>query len=261
MTKSYFVAIPALLALMIAGCGMPVVRQAPNAEEQFALAKKEYDKKHFITATEGFQKVIFNFPGATVVDTAQYYLALSYYGNEEYELAAVEFKRLTSSYPRSDFVDEAQYMAGICYLKNTPGHHALDQEDLKRAIKVLQDFIIDNPDSPLVEDAKKDIRNGLTKLARKEYENGMLYYKMYDYKAAEIYFQHVIDNYTDTEYAAQALFKLSEVAYKRAKYANALDKFNNFITVYSGNELISKAKEYIEKITRQLETADASDES
>lgn len=237
------------------------MKMAPSAEEQFALAKKEYDKEHWLSATEGFQKVIFNFPGATVVDTAQYYLGLSYFNNKDYELAAVEFRRLISNYPQSAFVDEAQYMAGMCYLKNTPNHYALDQEDLKKAIQSLRDFIIDNPDSPLVEDAKKSILNGQTKLARKEYENGLFYSRIYDYKAAEIYFQYVVDNYTDTEYAALALFKTGEIYYKMTRYAEALEKLNSFISLYPSNEMVPKAQEYVEKINRHLETVNASDGS
>jgi len=250
-----------LALILLVGCGAPVVKMAANPEEQFSLAKHEFDKKHWLKATEGFQKVIFNFPGATVVDTAQYYLALSYFQSKDYELAAVEFKRLISNYPRSSFVDQSQYMAGVCYLRNTPGHYALDQEDLKKATESLQDFIIDNPDSPLIEDAKKAIAEGQTKLARKDYESGMVYFKMYDYAAATVYFQYVIDNYTSSEYAESALYRLAESAFKQAKYADAAGKFNNFISIYPSSKLIPKTKEYLQKITRQLETVDASSKS
>lgn len=254
-------AVGLLLLFLVLGCGKPGLRMANNAQDQFALAKREFDKKHWLKAVEGFQRVIFNFPGATIVDTAQYYLATSYFENKDYELAAVEYQRLMSKYPMSSFLDGAQYMTGVCYLENTPGHYALDQEDMKRAILTLQDFILDNPDSPLVEDAKKAILDGQSKLARKEYENGMLYFKVYDVKAAEIYFQYVVDNYTNTKYAALSLFKLSELEYKKGKYAEALEKFNNFIKVYPGSDLVPKANEYIDKITSQLETVNASDES
>ena len=250
-----------MLLLVLAGCGKPGLKMVGSAQDQFALAKREFDKKHWLKAVEGFQRVIFNFPGATIVDTAQYYLATSYFENKDYELAAVEYQRLISNYPMSSYLDEAQYMTGVSYLENTPGHYAHDQEDMKRAIQTLQDFILDHPDSPLVEDAKKAILDGQSKLARKEYENGMLYFKMYDVRAAEIYFQYVVDNYTNTKYAALSLFKLSELEYKKGKYAEALDKFNNFIKVYPGSDLVPKANEYIDKITHQLETVSASDES
>jgi outer membrane protein assembly factor BamD len=259
--EASFIISLALILIILAGCGGPAIKPTASAEEQFALAMREYEKENYLKAIDGFQRVIFNFPGATVVDTAQHYLAMSYFGNKDYELAAVEFKRLAANYPRSDFVDKAQFMAGICYYKNTPGHYGLDQEDLKKAIEALQDFMLENPDSPLVEDAKAAIHDGLTKLAEKEYKNGMLYYKMYDYRAARIYFQYVIDNYTDTKYAGNSLFKLSEIVFKERNYVEALEKFNQFINLYPNHEWVPKAEEYVEKITHQLETVDVSDDS
>ena len=148
----------------------------------------------------------------------------------------------------------------MCYLKNTPGHYGLDQEDLKKAIQQLQDFIIDNPDSPMVEKAEKAINDGMTKLARKEYENGMLYFKLHQYKSAKIYFQYVIDNYTGTEYAAKSLFKLAEASFKQKEFTEALTNFNNFMAIYPENELVLKAKEFIALINRQMETVNVSEQ-
>jgi len=263
MNKKYFAAAIAVLIVIsiAAGCGAPGVRLETSAQDQFDLAKKEYDKKHWLKSIEGFQKVIFNFPGADIVDTAQYYLSMSYFNNKEYELSAVEFQRLMTNYPQSAYYDEAQYMNGVSYLENTPGNFALDQEDLKRAIQVLQDFIIDNPDSPLVEEARQVILEGRTKLARKEYENGMLYFKLKQFKSAGIYFQMVIDEYTDTRYAAMSQYRVAEIDYKKKAYAESLIKFNNFITVYPESEMVPDAEEYVEKINSRLETVDVPEES
>ncbi len=238
--------------LSILSCTSGKVLLAPTAHDQFNLAKKDFDEGKYLKSIEGFQKTIFNFPGATVVDTAQYYLAMSYYKNDEYELAAVEFNRLILSYPRSDFADDAQYMVGVSYMKNTPGHYALDQEDLKKAIKSLQDFIIDNPDSPLIQDAKDRILEARTKLAHKAYENGMTYFKMYAYEASEVYFQYVIDEYTDTPYAPKALYRLGEALYKEHKYKEAQEKFQQFVGLYPDHKLIDKVNDYLRKTADKI---------
>ena len=249
------------LIIALAGCGGGLKYVGSTADEQFRQAKKEYDKEHYLKAIDLFQRVLFNFPGATVVDTAQYFLAHSYYGNKEYELAAVEFSRLLTNYPRSTFTDDAQYMVGVCYLKNSPKHYGLDQEDLKKAMVALEDFIIDNPDSPLVEDARNSILEARTKLARKTYSNGITYLKMYSYEAARIYFQKVIDDYTDTEYADRALFKIAESFLKEKKYSQAEEKFGNFLALYPENERVREAREYLEEISYWLSIQNASGES
>jgi outer membrane protein assembly factor BamD len=247
-----------LCGILLLSCGKHIARIAPTAREQFDIAKIDFDKKHYLPAIEGFQKVIFNYPGSNLIDTAQYFLALSYFENEEYELAGVEFSRLVSNYPRSEYVDDAQYMAGVCYFKNTPSHYGLDQEDSKKAIAAMEDFIVENPDSPLIDEARKVILEARTRLARKDYENAYLYFKLEDFKAAEIYFQLVIDNYTDTEYGAKALFKVAEIYYKQKKYPEALEKFNSFLTVYPADRLVPKARTFVEKISLKLNTANAS---
>ncbi len=244
------------------GCGGSKTKASESARVQYDRAMKNYEKGKFLNATEDFQVLVYNFPGADFIDSAQYFLAHSYYGNGDYELAAIEFQRLVNSYPQSELSDDAQYMAGVCYVKNTPGHYGLDQEDIKRAITALNNFILDNPDSPLVEEARTMITEAQTKLARKEYENGVLYFKILDYKAAKIYFQFVIDEYTGTEYAPKALFKLAEIEYKQKDYVAASERFNQFINIYGNNELIPDANEYLKKMSEKLETSDvAGDDS
>ncbi|MCP4706564.1 MAG: outer membrane protein assembly factor BamD, partial [candidate division Zixibacteria bacterium] len=243
--------------LMISGCTSNKAMLASTADEQFQLAKREYDKGKYFNSIDAFQRVIFNFPGANIVDTAQYYLSHSYYGNKEFELAAVEFNRLLVNYPHSAFTDDAQYMVGVCYMKNSPKHHALDQEDLKRAIVALEDFILDNPDSPLKVDAKASILEARTKLAYKEYANGMTYFKMYSYKASRVYFQKVIDEYTDTDFAPKALFKIGESFYKQEKYDESKTKFDSFISIYPSNELVEKTQEYLKKMSDKLNPENA----
>jgi outer membrane protein assembly factor BamD len=240
------------------GCGSPAIKQAANAHSQFELAKKEYDKKHYLTAVQGFQRVVFNFPGATIVDTAQYYLAMSYYENEEYELAAVEFNRLLANYPHSAYADDAQFMSGVCYYQSTPRHYGLDQGELEKAIKALEDFITDNPDSPRIEDARKVIGQARNRLARKDYENGYLYFKIASYDAAKVYFQLVVDDYTDTEYAPKALFRLGEILYKQDKFVEASEKLNSFLSIYPSDKMAPQARAIIEKISHKTDSANVS---
>ncbi len=256
--KKYILIFFGIIALAaISGCGSAKKNLAATADEQFRLARREYDKGKYYNSIEAFQRIIFNFPGAGGIDSAQYFLAHSYFGNKEYELAAVEFDRLLSNYPQSPFIDDAQYMVGLCYLKNSPRHYALDQEDLKKAINALEGFMIDNPDSPLVTEAGASILEARTRLAHKEYDNGMTYFKMYKYESARIYFQKVIDEYTDTKYASAALFKQAEAFYKEKNYAESKSKFDGFLSLYPDDELVGKAREYLEKISGKLSMQNA----
>jgi outer membrane protein assembly factor BamD len=242
---------------LLAGCGGMTMKNYATAELQYRNAMVEFQKKHYLKAIDGFQKVIYNFGGSSVVDSAQYYLATSYYNQNDFFMAASEFERLTNTYPGSPFVDDAQYMAGLCYFKSAPGSYGLDQDELQKAIETLTDFVTDNPESELADDARAAIAKANERLAHKRYENGRMYYRLGYYDAAEIYFQSVIDEHTNTEWSARALFYSAQIKVKQKKFSEARDIINNFLVVYPNHEYHDKAVKLLGKIDAKIaETAE-----
>ncbi len=234
--------------VIIGGCGGVTSKVFPTADEQFRNARTEYDKKHYLKAIDGFQKVIYNFSGAPMVDSAQYFLAMCHYGMKDYFMAATEFERLVNNYPGSSFVDDGQYMTGICYFRASPKNYGLDQKDLEHAIQILQDFITDHPESDGVGEATATIKAARERLAQKKFEGGRSYFKLGYYESAAIYFQEVIDEFTDTEWAARALYYQGDIARKKGDLQAAKDKYNYFLIVYPDHELAGKARKMIAKI-------------
>ncbi len=260
MKKLTFLILVAGGLISLWGCGGPKMHLVDDPRLLFDQGMNDFQNKKYLSAIEKFQQLVYNFPGAVFVDSAQFFLAQSYFGNDEYELAAVEYNRLVSNYPQSELYDDAQYMTGLCYFKNTPQNYGLDQEDLKLAIAALNNFMLDNPESDLVPDAKDIILKARTRLAHKDYASGVMYTKMYDLKAARIYFQQVIDEYTDTEYAGMALFQLAEIDYKEKDYQSASDRLNHFLNIYENSELAARARDLLEEITLKTAKAQASDD-
>jgi outer membrane protein assembly factor BamD len=230
------------LAAGLTGCGSMSPKTFATAEDQFRQARKDYDKKHYLRSIDGFQKVIYNYSGSPMVDSAQYFLAMSHYEMRDYFMAATEFERLVNNYPGSPFVDDGQYMTGLCYYKAAPGNHGLDQKDLLLAVQTLQDFLIDHPESDAADDARATIKAARQRMAEKDYDSGRTYYRLGYYESAGIYFQNVIDEYTDTEWAARALFTQGEIARKQKNYQTAKDKFTTFLVVYPDHKLAGKAR-------------------
>jgi outer membrane protein assembly factor BamD len=234
----------------IIGCSNATMKTYGTAEEQYEAARREFKEENYLTAIDGFKKVIFNFSGAAMIDSAQFYLGMAYYNQGDYLLAANEFERLVNNYPASPFVDDSQYMMGVCYYKSTPKKYGLDQQELQDAIRSLTDFVTDYPESEYVDDAKATIKEAEERLAHKRYESGRLYYRLGYYKASTIYFQKVIDDYTGTEWAARALFYLAETDLKEDHYSEAKKRFENFLTIYPNHEYADKAREKVEKLEK-----------
>ena len=238
---SFLIIIVALIA-MVLGCGGSKSTGEMSAHELLDAGRIAYEKGKYLKAIELFQACLYNFPGRASVDTAQFYLALSYFGNDEYEVSQVEFNRLTLNYPASAYFEQALYMRAVCYFESAPDHHGLDQESAHTAIAQLEDFIVDFPESPVVGDAQKFLTTARTRLARKQYENGVVYSRMGAREAAIRYFQSVIDDYTDTDFAAKASYMLAEQQLALGQFDEAAQKYSDFQIVFPGHELVPKAR-------------------
>lgn len=230
-----------LIAGLIASCGGQKSLTDLTARETFLLGKEKYDKGKQFSAIERFQAVIYNFPGDAVVDTAQYYLGMAYYRNDDFQLAAVEFNRLSLNYPSSAFFERAIFMKAVAYFENTPGHYGLDQSELKSAIKLFEDFLIDFPESDQIEAAREHLLIARSRMAKKFYESGVVYNRIGAYEAAKIYFQYVIDDYTDTKLAPLAAYDYGQMEFQLKNFGEARQRFDNFGVVFPDHELAPKA--------------------
>jgi outer membrane protein assembly factor BamD len=241
-----------ILTVCLMSCGGLTMKMYDTADEQYRQSMKEYQNKNYLKAIDGFQKVVFNFSGASMVDSAQYYIGMSQYYLSEYYLAATEFERVIRNYPGSPFVDDAQYMTGLCYFKAAPKHYGLDQTELQKAIQAFEDFIIEYPESDLIPDCREMLNTAFNRLARKRYENGRLYYRLADYEAARIYFQTVVDEHTDSEWGAKALYYLGEIDHRQGHLEDSRSKFKNFLILYPDHELYHKAAEKLAELDKEL---------
>jgi outer membrane protein assembly factor BamD len=229
------------------GCGGRRAVSELTSSELFDAGMEAYEDEDYLDAIDYFQACIYNYPGRTVVDSAQYYLGLSYFGNEEYQVAEVEFSRLVSNYPASVYFEHAVFMRAVCSFESAPDHYGLDQTELETALDRMEDFVIDFPESELVPDAQEYIRIGRNRLAKKAYRAGVVYHRMGAYKAARKYFQEVIDEYTDTQWAARATYMLAEENLKLSEFDKARQGFEDFQVVFPDHEWADEASEKAEE--------------
>jgi outer membrane protein assembly factor BamD len=222
-------------------CGPKAPRLVLDADDQFALAKGEFEKKHYDKAVIEFQKLIFNYPGAIFIDSAQYLLAVSYFNQKDYPLAQGEFNKLLSSFPTSRLSDDAAFMVAFCDYKMSP-RAELDPERTIKAIEELNTFLDDYPQSERAKEAQDLVQEGRSKLAKKAYENGRLYFRMKQYDAALIYLKGVINEYHDTRWAALAQFYIAEAYFKQQKYDQAKEEYQKFLENFPQDKLAGKVK-------------------
>lgn len=228
--------------MVLAGCAGKVSMTDLGPRALFERGLEKYNDNDFLDAIEYFQSIVYNFPGESIVDTAQYYLGLSYFSNEDYLVAQVEFNRLVMNYPSSPYFVNALFMRAVSFYESTPDHYGLDQSELETAIKQLQDFIIDYPESDLVDEAEQILAEARSRLAHKYYEAGKVYEHIHAYNAAKKYFQKVVDDYTDSQWATRAAYQLARMEFKQKNYDQASQRFENFASVYPNHEWADEAR-------------------
>jgi outer membrane protein assembly factor BamD len=231
-------------------CGPKQPSLILDSEDQFALAKREFEKKHYDRAVIEFQKLIFNYPGAVVIDSAQYLLGMSYYNQKDYPLAVTEFNKLLSSFPTSLLSDDAAFMVAFCDFKMS-ARAELDQERTSKALEELKSFLDDYPESARTKEAQDLLTECRSKLAKKAYESGRLYFKRRQYEAALIYLQDVMNEYHDTKWAAPAQFHVAEAYFKQKKFDQAKEEYQKFLENFPEDKLAGKAKARLEKLNSE----------
>ncbi len=239
--------LPLFFLVLSMACGPKQAVLVLDAEDQFALAKREFEKKHHDQAIIEFQKLIFNYPGAVFIDSAQYLLGMSYFSLKDYPLAIVEFNRILSSFPTSHLSDDGAFMVALSDFEMS-ARAELDQKHTLQAIEELQQFLDDYPASDRREEAQDLLNRSRAKLAKKAYKNGRLYFKMKRYESALIYLKEVVNGYHDTEWAASAQFQIAEVYIKQKKFEQAKEEFEKFLDNFPQHKLTKKAKERLENL-------------
>jgi outer membrane protein assembly factor BamD len=248
-----FVSINLSLLFLLFGlsCGPKVPQVVLDAEDQYALAKREFEKKHWDDAVVELQKLIFSYPGAVFIDSAQYLLGMAYFNQEEYFLAIGEFSKLLSSYPTSQLSDDAAFMVAASDFEMSP-RSELDPTHTQSATDELKNFLDDYPETDRREDAEELLNKCRAKLAKKAYKTGYLYYKMKHYASALIYLRQVLNDYHDTEWAGQAQFQIAEVFYKQKKYDQAKEEYQKFLENFPEDKLAKKAKKRLKELEKKM---------
>lgn len=229
-----------ILFISLWGCGKKEVIKQISAEERFALGMKEFQEENYLEAIEEFKLLTLQYPASKLADSAQFLMGECRFLREEYILAAYEYEILINTMPTSPLVGMARFKQASCYYELSPKSH-LDQIYTKKAVNTYQEFLEYHPKDTLAPIAEQRIYELNTKLAKKDFENGMIYMYMEYYKSAIYYFDEVLEKYHDTPYAELALLKKSEAFMHRKRYYEAKEALDKFKGKYPESKYISEA--------------------
>ena len=220
-----------------------------------------FEKEKYNDAAYGFEMVTRMGRGTNFSRDAQYYLAESYFKDEQYILASSEYERFISYYPQDEKREEVEYKMALCFYKQSP-RYRLDQSPTRRAIELFQLYNTKYPDSELVTESAARIDELRNKLARKNYESGEYYLRTRSYKAATIYYDLVIDQYPESEWAEKSLIRQIETyieygdqsidSKKDERYGLAISNYEKFLQLFPQSERRSDVEKLYNEASRKM---------
>lgn len=239
-----------LIGLVLISCGSNKIPTNINAEQVFNSGMELFEDGEYLEAQKYFDIITLQYPASQFADQAQFYYAEANFQREEYILAAYQYNKLRRVYPGSSHSKESMYKSAMCYYKISPPYDR-DQDYTSKAIEAFMEFQYLYPDDSLNTESSKRITELRNKLAHREFFTAGLYTKMESPQSAVIYYDIVINNYSDTEYFEDAYIGKIESLYFMKKY----DKLTSTIRAYSTNfpngKATSRNNEILEEIANR----------
>lgn len=184
--------------------GTRKLKELLEKEFQVGVAQMKVDEKGAIKV---FEKIIERNPLGFIAADSQVKIADSYYQLRQFKDAEDSYLRVIENYPNSEWVPYAQFRIPYCKLSNIriqERNYAL----LAQSRHGFEEYIANNPQGALVPMAKEIVAEINIAMAERDFETGQFYLRRKRPDAGAIYFESVMKEYPNTEWADKAKRKL-----------------------------------------------------
>jgi len=242
------------------------VSTVSQAESRYQQATELIARKKYNKAIEVLESLLFSTRASNLEDDVLHSLANSYYQKKQYLLAADMYRRLLQQTPDSPFAKSAQFQLAKSYEKLSP-FYELDQEYTVKAINEFATYLDEYPidgtaqaqsDAELYKEllkvdptnasynakydaamsqlsneapasySKSAILKLRDKLAQNRYSIAQQYVRLKKYRAADIYFDVIINQYPDTKWVQSAWLGKIDTSIRRNKWFEARQTIERF---------------------------------
>jgi len=222
--------------------------QRDRAQDQLEVAQAALDKKDYSQALRAARRVVSRWPLSDYAPQAQYLMGRCYEAKGQDEKAFKEYQKVLEKYPKLDNCQEIlqrqfeianRFLAGQWqklwgYIPFFPS--------MDLTAEMYQKIVKNGPYSDVAPQAQLNL--GAAREKQKDYVQAVKAYEL------------AADRYHDQPVAADALYKAGLAYNKQARTADydqstaaqAIAAFNDFITLYSGDERVKEAEKTIQSL-------------
>ena len=246
--------------LLLSGCD-PYKKLAKSnvIADKDTAAVRYYNAKKYDQAVYVFEELMAVYRGTPRMEEMYYYFTYCKYFMGELVTAAFYFDDFAQKFPNSKHADEFEFMTAKCYYQISDPYY-LDQTYTDKAIGQMQLFLSRNPNSEHKEKCMKYLTELRERLAKKAFEQALLYQKIGYHKAAVQAFQNVTNEYSDSKFREEAQYLLvksavnlaeSSIASKRlTRYEEAMEFQEKFVEKFPNSKFGKDAEGLAEEIAK-----------
>jgi outer membrane protein assembly factor BamD len=241
-------------ALALAGCAADRSQVPPGTVEAdkflFDRGQEELKERNWVRSREFFRQIVDNYPQSPFRPDAKLAVGDTYIGEDTTEsliLAVNEFREFLTFYPTNPRADYAQFRLATAYAEQMLSPDR-DQTPTRDTIKELQVFVDRYPNSPLMPDVRKLMRDARDRLSASSHRVGMTYFRMRWYPGAIDRFREVLT--TDPEYTARdaTYFYLAESLRLTDKKPEALPYYERLLKEFEQSEYLADAQKRVAEL-------------
>lgn len=249
----------ALLLVLITACGSapkkPPVGTLEPDKFLWERGTQALNQKKWYTAREFFRQLVDSYPQSTYRADAKLGVGDTYLGEGTLEanvLAINEYREFLSYYPMHERANYAQYKLGMAHYYQMHGPER-DQTETREAIVELTALLARFPNSPLVPEARKHLREARDRLSDSEYRVGYFYYRTRKwYPGAVDRFLALLKEDPDYTNRDAAYYYLAQCLLKVQRPAEALPYLERLIAEFQQSEYLAEAQKQAAAIKAEL---------
>ncbi len=206
--------------------------------------------RKFVRALQYYQQLYDGYPQSPYRPDAKLGIGDSYLGEDNPEslvLAANEFKEFLTFFPTHARADYAQYKLALSHFAQMLRPDR-DQKETRETIKEFDTFLNRFPNSSLLPDARKKMREARDRLSTHDYLVGLNYYRWRIYPGAIGRFKAILKD--DPAYTSRdaVYYYLAESLIAVNLKAEALPYFEKLVEEFQQSEYLPKAQARIKEL-------------
>lgn len=262
MSKPRLIVLVAVTLCALCGCkGYNDLLKSTDYEAQYNAAVKYYEDGAYTRASQLFEKLQLHYRGRDLSENICWYYGQTVMKQNDYYAAAYQFSTFTRRFPYSERAEEAAYLAAYCKYRQSP-EYSLDQSFTRLAVKELEHFVEQYPNSVHIPEVNGYLDVLRAKLMKKDYEIALEYYRIEAYHAAYEALGSYLNEYFDATNREEAMFyqllsgfeyainSREDKMYERLQ--NVVSDFDKFASLYYESPHISKAQDIYTKTKAAL---------